>query len=336
MSAICRIMDAMPESSAPSTSRRLLSLLTVLQSRRDWSAAALAGRLEVSERTVRRDVDRLRELGYDINATRGPAGGYRLRAGVQLPPVAFDEDQAVAVAVALRLASTFGGSLADAADEALSVLARLLPAPLGRRAQRFAVDAIAPAGAVGVDPATLGAIEAAIAAREEVRFDYEGSEGPPRVTEPHHLLWRAGRWYLLGFTAERNDWRTYRVDRMRPKSHRGRSFAPREVPGGDPTRYLEGFLRGGDATGRWACRGEIVVHAPRRELEPYVTEGTLADAGDGRTRVSLGSWSWGALAAECLRFDRPIADPHPAELREALAETARRAAAAVGDDTSTC
>ena len=325
----------MPESSAPSTSRRLLSLLTVLQSRRDWPAAALAVRLEVSERTIRRDVDRLRELGYDIDAVRGPAGGYRLRAGAHLPPVAFDEDQAVAVAVALRLASSFGGPLADAADEALSVLARLLPGPLGHRAQRFAVEAIAPPGAVGVDPATLRAVEAAIVAREEMRFDYGGSEGPPRVTEPHHVLWRAGRWYLVAFTPERGDWRIYRVDRMRPKSHRGRVFLPRELPGGDPMRFLEGRLRGGDATGQWPCRGEIVVDAPLRELEPYVTDGTLADSGDGRTRVGLGSWSWGALAAECLRFDRPITDAHPAELRDALAETARRAAAAVGEDPPT-
>lgn len=318
----------MPESSAPSTSRRLLSLLTVLQSRRDWSAGALAGRLEVSERTIRRDVDRLRELGYDIDSTRGPAGGYRLRAGTQLPPVAFDADQAVAVAVALRLAASGGGPLADAADEALSVLSRLLPAPLGRRAQRFAVEAVAPAGAVGVDPAVLGAIEAAIDAREELRFDYGGAEGRVRVTEPHHLLSSAGRWYLLGFTPDREDWRVYRVDRMTLKSHRGRSFTPRPVPGGDPVRYLEGRFRGGDETGRWPCRGEIVVAAARAELEPFVVEGTLDDAGDGRTRVSLGSWSWGALAAECLRFDRPISHARPAALRQALAEAARRAATA--------
>ncbi|WP_150955520.1 helix-turn-helix transcriptional regulator [Microbacterium testaceum] len=318
----------MPESSAPSTSRRLLSLLTVLQSRRDWSAAALAGRLAVSERTVRRDVDRLRELGYEIDSTRGPAGGYRLRAGAQLPPVAFDAEQAVTVAIALRLAAAMGGPLADAADEALSVLSRLLPEPLGRRARRFAVQAVAPAGAVGVDPAVLGAIEDAIDAGEEVRFDYSGSEGPARVTAPHHLLWSGGRWYLIGFTPERADWRVYRVDRMALKSHRGRAFTRREVPGGDPVRYLEGRFRGGDETGRWPCRGEVVVAASLAELEPYVVDGILADTDDGRTRVSLGSWSWGALAAECLRFDRPIADARPAALRQALAEVARRAAAA--------
>lgn len=318
----------MPESSAPSTSRRLLSLLTVLQSRRDWSAAALAGRLDVSERTVRRDVDRLRELGYEIDATRGPAGGYRLRAGAKLPPVAFDAEQAVTVAVALRVAASTGGPFADAADEALSVLSRLLPEALGRRAQRFAVEAVAPAGAVGVDPAVLGAIEAAIGASEEVRFDYSGSDGPARATEPHHLLWSGGRWYLIGFTPERADWRVYRVDRMALKSHRGRVFSRRELPGGDPVRYLEGRFRGGDVTGGWPCRGEVVVAASRTELEPYVVDGTLAATDDGRTRVSLGSWSWGALAAECLRFDRPIADARPAALRHALAEAARRAAAA--------
>lgn len=321
-------MDAMPHSSAPSTSRRLLSLLTVLQSRRDWPAAALAGRLEVSERTIRRDVDRLRELGYEIDATRGPAGGYRLRAGAQLPPVAFDEEQAVAVAVALRLAASTSGPFADAADEALSVLSRLLPAPLGQRARRFSVEAVAPAGAVGVDPAVLAAIEAAIDAREEVRFDYAGADGAVRVSEPHHLLWSAGRWYLIGYTADREGWRVYRVDRMLLKSHRGRAFTRREVPGGDPVRYLEGRFRGGDETGHWPCRGEIVVSASRAELAPYVVDGSVADADDGRTRVALGSWSWGALAAECLRFDRPIADARPAELREALAEAARRAAAA--------
>jgi biotin operon repressor len=321
-------MDAMPESSAPSTSRRLLSLLTVLQSRRDWSAAALAGRLDVSERTVRRDVDRLRELGYEIDATRGPAGGYRLRAGARLPPVAFDAEQAVAVAVALRVAASTGGLIADAAEEALSVLSRLLPEALGRRAQRFAVEAVPPAGAVAVDPAVLGAIEAAIDAAEEVRFDYSGSEGRVRVTEPHHLLWSGGRWYLIGFTPERADWRVYRVDRMTLKSHRGRAFSRRELPGRDPVRYLEGRFRGGDEAGQWPCRGEVVVAASCAELAPYVVDGTLVDTDDGRTRVSLGSWSWGALAAECLRFDRPISDARPAALRQALAEAARRAAAA--------
>lgn len=321
-------MDAMPERSSPSTSRRLLSLLTVLQSRRDWPAAALAGRLDVSARTIRRDVDRLRELGYEIDAMRGPAGGYRLRAGTHLPPVAFADDQAVAVAVALRLAASSGGPLAEAAEEALSVVSRLLPASLGRRAQRFAVEAVAPAGAVGVEPGVLSAVEAAIAADEEIRFDYGGSEGPVRVTEPHHLLWHSGRWYLLAFTSERDGWRVYRVDRLRLKSHRGRRFTRREVPGGDPARYLEGRFRGGDESGGWPCRGEIVVEASREELEPHVVDGTLLDAGEGRARVGLGSWSWGALAAECLRFDRPIADAHPAALRDALAEVARRAAVA--------
>lgn len=321
-------MDAVPESSSPSTSRRLLSLLTVLQSRRDWPAAALAGRLDVSARTIRRDVDRLRELGYEIDAMRGPAGGYRLRAGTYMPPVAFADDQAVAVAVALRLAASSGGPLAEAAEEALSVVSRLLPASLGRRAQRFAVEAVAPAGAVGVEPGVLSAVEAAIAADEEIRFDYGGSEGPVRVTEPHHLLWHSGRWYLLAFTSERDGWRVYRVDRLRLKSHRGRRFTRREVPGGDPARYLEGRFRGGDESGGWPCRGEIVVEASREELEPHVVDGTLLDAGEGRARVGLGSWSWGALAAECLRFDRPIADAHPAALRDALAEVARRAAVA--------
>lgn len=328
-------MDAVPESSSPSTSRRLLSLLTVLQSRRDWSASALAGRLDVSERTIRRDVDRLRDLGYEIDAMRGPAGGYRLRAGAQLPPVAFTDDQAVAVAVALRLAASSGGALAEAAEEALSVISRLLPAPLGRRAQRFAVEAVAPAGAVGVEPGVLSAIEAAIAVGEEIRFDYGGSEGPVRVTEPHHLLWRSGRWYLLAFAPDHDEWRVYRVDRMRVKTHRGRAFARREVPGGDPVRFLEGRFRGGDESGDWPCRGEVVVEASRRELEPYVVDGTLVDAEAGGTRVSLGSWSWGALAAECLRFDRPIADAQPAALRDALAEAARRAtSAARGSDSS--
>ena len=251
-------------------------------------------------------------------------------AGAQLPPVAFGDEQAVAVAVALRLAASSGGPLAEAAEEALSVISRLLPAPLGRRAQRFAVEAVAPAGAVGVDPGVIGAIESAISDREEVRFDYGGAEGPVRVTEPHHLLWRSGRWYLLAFTPDRDGWRVYRVDRMRLKTHRGRPFTPREVPGGDPVRYLEGRFRGGDDSGGWPCRGEIVVEASREELEPYVVDGTLSDAGGGRARVGLGSWSWGALAAECLRFDRPIADAHPAALRDALAEAARRAAAAAG------
>jgi predicted DNA-binding transcriptional regulator YafY len=324
----------MPLADSPSTSKRLLALLSLLQARRDWPAPVLARRLDVSERTVRRDIDRLRELDYTIDATRGPDGGYRLQAGSHLPPLRFDDEQAVAIALALRTAGGLGADLDEAAERALGTLARLLPSRLAHRVDSLSPVSAAPdrATAAAVDPAVLVRIGEAIRAEEELRFGYvvPGRDGddPVRRTEPHHLLLHAGRWYLIGYAAEREDWRVYRVDRIEPRSHNGRRFTPRVVPGGDPAAFLSARFRGSDVGDTWACRGEATLQAALADVAPYVGDGTVEALDDERCRVRLGSWSWGSLASAFARWDVAISDVEPRDLRDAFAALAVRAAAA--------
>ena len=204
----------------PKTSARLLSLLSLLQARRDWPGALLAERLAVSPRTVRRDVDRLRELGYPIAAVKGPDGGYRLDAGTRLPPLLFDDDQAVALAVALQIAAVSGAGIGEAAARALTTVRQVMPARLRHRVDALRVTAVerpTARPAPPVDSEVLVAVGAAVHAHEVLRFDYgDDGAGPPRRVEPHHLVTWAGRWYLVAWDLDRADWRTFRVDRIRP------------------------------------------------------------------------------------------------------------------------
>lgn len=326
----------MPTSSSPSTSKRLLALLSLLQSRRDWSAPVLAERLEVSERTVRRDVERLRELDYVIETTRGPDGGYRLAAGTELPPLLFDDEQAVVIALALRTAGALGTDLDEAAERALRTMRRLLPSRLAHRVDGLAASAgttSRPAEA-RADAAVLLRIGDAIRDALTLRFDYDSPAGPTdaepavRTTEPHHLLLAGGRWYLIGWTPEHDDWRTYRVDRIRPRSHNGAAVTPRTVPGGDPAAFLSARFTGSTGADTWPCRGSAILDADAAQVAPYLGDGTLTVEPDGRCRIRIGSWSWPGVAASIARFDVPISGVEPGELREAFADLAARAAAA--------
>ncbi|MCG8925919.1 YafY family protein [Lentzea sp. CC55] len=323
----------MPIATSTTTSARLLSLLSLLQVRRDWPGLLLADRLGVSERTVRRDVDRLRELGYLVHAVKGPDGGYRLEAGSQVPPLLFDEDQAVALAVALRIAVGTGAGIEEAAARALATVRQVMPARLRARIDALEVE---PAGrGPQVDTDLLMALSTAVRAREELRFDYDAPgrppspEQPPRRVQPHHLVVRSGRWYLVGWSPDRQDWRTYRADRMTLRVPNGPRFTPREVPGGDVAAFLSARFKGSE-TGAWPCRGEVVLHLPLADVAPFTGGDTAEDAGPGRTRLVTGSWSWAALAARLARFDTEVEVVGPPALREAFADLAGRAARAAG------
>ncbi|MFC5061155.1 helix-turn-helix transcriptional regulator [Actinomycetospora atypica] len=325
----------MPTTSAPTTSSRLLALLSLLQVRRDWPGGLLATRLEVSERTVRRDVDRLRELGYPIHTTKGPDGGYRLEAGSQLPPLLFDDEQAVALAVALRIAVGTGAGIEEAAARALTTVRQVMPARLRSRIDGLDVTVAARDGAPQVDPSVLLAIGAAIRAREELRFDYSSParpdvDEPPRRVQPHHLVARAGRWYLVAWDPHREDWRVYRADRMSPRTPTGPRFTPREVPGGDVAAFLSARFKGSDGADEWPCRGEAVLECPAAEVVPYVGDAVVEPVDNDRCRVALGAWSWGGLAASFARFDVDVTGVEPAELREAFTALSHRAARAAG------
>ncbi|PWW53064.1 helix-turn-helix transcriptional regulator [Actinokineospora spheciospongiae] len=313
----------------PKTSTRLLALLSLLQARRDWPGALLAERLDVSARTVRRDVDRLRELGYPIAAVKGPDGGYRLDAGAELPPLLFDDDQAVALAVALQLAAASGADIGEAAARALNTVRQVMPARLRHRIDTLRVTAVDRSDA-RVDSAVLTALSAAVHAREVLRFDYtpatppERADPPPRRVEPHHLVTRAGRWYLLAWDLDRDDWRTFRADRITPRTPTGPRFTPRELPGGDVPAFVANRFRGSDPTGGWPCRGEVILDLPAAVVSAYIGDGVVEELGPDRCRLLLGSWSWTGLATALGRFDTDVEVVGPPELRDAFAHLARR------------
>ena len=327
----------MPIAASTTTSGRLLSLLSMLQVRRDWPGGLLAERLGVSERTVRRDVDRLRELGYLVHAVKGPDGGYRLEAGSQVPPLLFDEDQAVALAVALRIAVGTGAGIEEAAARALATVRQVLPSRLRQRVDALEISAAGHAADPQVDTGVLLTLSAAVRAGEELRFDYrspgrpEDTEPrPPRRVQPHHLVVRHGRWYLVGWDPEREDWRTFRVDRMTPRVPNGPRFPPREVPGGDVAAFLSARFRGSGSTDAWPCRGEVILDLPVADVAPFAGDGVVEQLDDARTRLTTGSWSWAALAAALARFDTEIEVIGPPELRAAFADLSRRAGRAAG------
>lgn len=314
----------------PKTSARLLALLSLLQARRDWPGTLLADRLDISLRTVRRDVDRLREIGYPIAAAKGPDGGYRLGAGTELPPLLFDDEQAVALTIALQIAATTSGdSLAEAAVRALTTIRQVMPSRLRHRVEALRITAVErpttrPAGRVDGD--VLLAISAAVHARETLRFGYgpESTGTPPRRAEPHHVIVWDGRWYLIAFDLDRDDWRTFRVDRITLRTPNGPRFTPREIPGGDVAAYAVGKFRGSADGGGWPCQGTVVLDLPAATVALYTREGIIEEAGPGRCRLTLGSWSWPSLAATIARYDADIDVVGPAELTDAFAHLARR------------
>ncbi|GAA2018295.1 putative DNA-binding transcriptional regulator YafY [Nakamurella flavida] len=318
------------------TSERLLALLSLLQARRDWPGQVLAERLEVSPRTVRRDVDRLRELGYPIAASKGPDGGYRLDAGVHLPPLLFDDEQAVALVVALQLVPAAGAGVAEAAARALATLRQVMPTRLRHRIDSVRVTAVrSGASPREVDPAVLVAVTDAVRAREVLRFDHAradgtvGPDGPARRAEPHEVISRDGRWYLLGWDLDRADWRTYRLDRMTPRMPTGPRFTPRPVPGGDVASFVTGLFRGSRTGDSWPCHGRVTLHAPAAQIAPYVGDATLVALGPDRCELSAGSWSWDGLAASIARYGVEFTVLDPPALRDAVAVLAARCAAAV-------
>src|SRR3954467_2083794 len=214
------------------TSSRLLTLLSLLQGRRDWPGSELADRLEVSARTIRRDVERLRSLGYPVESMTGPAGGYQLRAGAAMPPLLLDDDEAIAIAVALRTAA--GSSVAGVEETAVRALVKLeqvLPAHLRRRVQALgrATQTLQVYGGPTVDPQCLTVLAAAVRDHERVRFAYTARDraGSRREAEPQSLVNAGRRWYLVAWDCGRQDWRTFRVDRIARAETTGARFSER-------------------------------------------------------------------------------------------------------------
>ncbi len=231
-----------------STSARMLQLLSLLQTHRFWPGTELSVRLEVSERTLRRDIERLRDLGYDVDASRGVAGGYQLRAGNALPPLLLDDEEAVAIAVGLRTAAAgMVAGMGDTAAQALGKVVALMPPRLRRRmdAVTSQTDSLPWGGRVPLDAGVLGVLAQACRDDETLSFTYQAPEAEPtqRRVEPHRLVTIGNRWYLLAYDRVRQDWRSFRVDRVSDPMTTGQIFRPREIPGGDAAAYVHAGIR---------------------------------------------------------------------------------------------
>ncbi|MFE0653801.1 helix-turn-helix transcriptional regulator [Streptomyces sp. NPDC059534] len=222
---------------------RLLNLLSLLQTPREWPGSELAERLSVSARTIRRDIDRLRDLGYPVEATLGAVGGYRLVAGSAMPPLLLDDEEAVAIAVGLRAGAGHAiEGVEEASVRALAKLEQVLPARLRHRVSTLqnATIPLTRGDGATVTPATLTTLAGTVTGREKLRFGYRAGDGAEtkRLVEPYRLVSTGRRWYLVAYDLGRDDWRTFRVDRVTDPLATGARFAPRELPAGDAAQLL--------------------------------------------------------------------------------------------------
>ncbi|NGN67332.1 YafY family transcriptional regulator [Streptomyces sp. A7024] len=315
------------------TSARLLKLLSLLQAHREWSGGDLADRLGVTPRTVRRDVDKLRELGYPVNSSTGVTGGYQLGPGAKMPPLLLDDEEAVAVAVGLRRAA--GGGVTGIEETSLRALAKLeqvLPGRLRRRVSALSAFTVPMLGygaageATGVDAEVLTELAAACRDSETLRFDYApagGGEPTRRVVEPHRLVCSRNRWYLVAWDTGRADWRTFRADRITPKPPHGPRFTPREPPAQD----LAAYVSEGVAVRVYPERAVVLLHAPIAEVRQRISPsaGVLQEVDADTCLLTTGSYSLEAMAFHVVMtgFDFEVREPaelldHIGRLRERL------------------
>jgi predicted DNA-binding transcriptional regulator YafY len=308
------------------TSARLLRLLSVLQTRRDWTSAELATRLGVTTRTIRNDVDRIRRLGYPVEARPGVAGGYRLGAGGTLPPLLLDDEEAVAIAIGLRTAAS--GSIAGIEETSVRALAKLqqvLPSRLRHRVSAFGSHMLRmPSPGPQVDPDVLTVIASACRDHERLRFDYRTHSGAAsqRSVEPYRLINDRRRWYLVAWDMDRDGWRTFRVDRIDPRTPAGPRFTPRALP---PDQEIAAQVARGVGEATWRYRARVIVHAPATWVQgrlPIPIE--VESLGDDRCVFQPGSDHPQMLALYLGMLDADFEIVDSPELVDALGKLASR------------
>jgi predicted DNA-binding transcriptional regulator YafY len=312
-----------------STSARMLRLLSLLQTHRYWPGGELAGRLEVSPRTLRRDVERLRELGYAVDAVRGVAGGYQLRAGGQLPPLLLEDEEAVAIAVGLQSAA--GGAapgMEETSVQALTKVIGLMPPRLRRRmdALRSQTDRQPWTGGPPLDPALLTTLAQACRDDEPLHFTYTARESEPteRWVEPHRLVSIGRRWYLVAYDRDRQDWRSFRVDRIAEPRPTGQRFRPRELPAEDAVAFVQAGLR--SRSHRYAVR--VVFATTPEHVAAYVGQWGTVTAHDGGTLLEMAAdtLEWPLMIVANVEAEFRVEEP--TELVAAVAVAADRFARA--------
>ncbi|GAA3469813.1 helix-turn-helix transcriptional regulator [Nonomuraea roseola] len=302
------------------TSARTLRLLSLLQTHRLWPGLELAERLGVSERTLRRDIDRLRELGYPVHAGRGLTGGYQLRSGAVMPPLLLDDDEAVAIAVGLRTAAggTVGG-IEDTSLRALAKVVQVMPPRLRRRVDALrAYTVTSPLDGPRVDATALTVIAQACRDDERLTFTYTAPDGEPatRLVEPHRLVSLRRRWYLVAWDLDRADWRVFRLDRLTAPAARGARFRQRELPAADAAAFVEERL--GSRPTLWDIT--VRVHAPAAAVDPVVavTGGRVEPVDDHSCllRLQVDAFDWPVLILASVGAEFDVV--RPAEFRAYL------------------
>lgn len=307
------------------TPGRLLRLLSLLEARREWAGAELADRLGVTVRTVRRDVERLRNLGYLVEGTTGTAGGYRLASGRDLPPLLLDDEEAVAIAAGLLTAATVRG-MEETAARALAKLGQVLPARLRGRVAALSEATVPVTGNATprVDAGTLAVVGAAHRDHETLAFGYadRGGRVTRRRVEPHGLVTVAGRWVMVAWDTGRGDWRTFRLDRMSEVTSTRHRFTPRPLPAPDAATYLARTL----AAAPYRYRARVTVphsaDAVRARL-PGPLPGELEATADGCV-LELRGESADLLAAHVVALGPDAQVEANAELRAHLRTVAVR------------
>jgi predicted DNA-binding transcriptional regulator YafY len=307
------------------TSARMLRLLSLLQTHRYWPGGELAGRLEVSARTLRRDVDRLRELGYVVDAVRGVAGGYQLRAGGQLPPLLLEDEEAVAIAVSLQT-SAAGGTpgMEETAVQALSKVISLMPPRLRRQmdALRSQTERLPWSGGPSIDPALLSTLAQACRDSEPLHFTYTARDAEPtdRWVEPHRMVSMGRRWYVVAYDRDRQDWRSFRVDRISEPRTSGQVFRPRELPAQDALSFVQAGIR--RMPQRYAVR--VVLDAAAADVSAFVGHwGSVSEREGGAVlEMNVDSLDWAMFVLANLEAEFVVESPP--ELADAVARTAAR------------
>ncbi len=284
------------------TSTRMLRLLTLLQTHRYWPGAELAARLQVSRRTLRRDIDRLREVGYPVAAQRGVEGGYQLAAGAALPPLVVDDEEAVALALGLQAATHSAvEGVAESSVRALAKVVQVMPARLRRRVEALGAMTVpaswGSAARPSVDPAILTVLALACRDSERIRFSYTAAGGQQtgRHVEPHRLVSLGRRWYLVGYDLSRHDWRSFRLDRLAAPHGTGARFRPRELPAADAAAFVQAGIGNVTAT----IDVEVLVDAPAAVVRERIGRwSSVEDTGGGRSRVRMtaDSLDWPVMA----------------------------------------
>ncbi|MEU7064852.1 YafY family protein [Streptomyces sp. NPDC053429] len=304
------------------TSARLLRLLSLLQAHREWTGPALAERLGVTPRTVRRDVERLRELGYPVNASPGTGGGYQLGAGAELPPLLLDDEEAVAVAVGLRTAAGNGvEGIGEASVRALAKLEQVLPSRLRRRVSalhEFTVPMLRGPQGPTIDPAVLTGLAAVCRDSERLRFGYRDHDGTVtrRTAEPHRLVCTERRWYLVAWDLDREDWRTFRADRIEPRPPHGPRFTPRPPPAED----LAAYVSQGVSQRVYAARAlvRLKVSAEEAALTVGPSDGTLEPVDAGNCLLRTGAVNLDAVVVHLMMLGCEFEVVEPVELTERI------------------